>query len=153
MRKIILAVLGVAAIVGAIFLGNYLIEINQKPKPKFKKQIKTVFVERVQNKEIPIILSATGNLTAKNKIEIYSEVSGVLQPSKKLFKAGFQYSRGETLLRISSDEFYASLQSPETQPSGVNGAVAPDPRFRDKLARTRLDAVVLELTELKNPRR
>ncbi|MBV7265691.1 acyl-CoA dehydrogenase family protein [Erythrobacter ani] len=37
----------------------------------------------------------------------------------------------------------------ETQPSGVNGAIAHDPRFRDKLARVRLDAEALEFTELR----
>lgn len=129
MREIILAVLGVAAIVGAIFLGNYLIDINQKPKPKFKKQIKTVFVEKVQNTEIPIILSASGNLTAKNKIEIYSEVSGVLKPSKKLFKAGSQYYRGETLLSLNNDEFYASLQSQKSNLYNLITAILPDLRL------------------------
>ena len=42
MRNTILAILGVLTIVGAIFLGKYLIDKNQKPKPKFKKQIKTL---------------------------------------------------------------------------------------------------------------
>lgn len=37
----------------------------------------------------------------------------------------------------------------EAQPSGVNGAVAHDPRFRDRLARARLDAEALEVTELR----
>ena len=37
----------------------------------------------------------------------------------------------------------------ETQPSGVNGAIAHDPRFRDRLARTRLEAEALEFTELR----
>ena len=35
------------------------------------------------------------------------------------------------------------------QPSGVNGALAHDPRFRDRLARARLDAEALEVTELR----
>ncbi|MFC4295587.1 acyl-CoA dehydrogenase family protein [Novosphingobium tardum] len=34
-------------------------------------------------------------------------------------------------------------------PSGVNGALAHDPRFRDRLARTRLEAEALEFTELR----
>ncbi|MGH6787814.1 MAG: acyl-CoA dehydrogenase family protein [Novosphingobium sp.] len=34
-------------------------------------------------------------------------------------------------------------------PSGVNGALAHDPRFRDRLARTRLEAEALEVTELR----
>jgi alkylation response protein AidB-like acyl-CoA dehydrogenase len=36
-----------------------------------------------------------------------------------------------------------------TQPSGVNGAMAHDSRFRDRLARARLDAEALEFTELR----
>ena len=129
MRKIILAILGVLSIVGAIILGNYLIDKNQKPKRKFKKQIKTVFVESVDNKEIPIVLSASGNLTAKNKIEIYSEVSGVLKPSKKLFKAGTNYYKGENLLSINSDEFYASLQSQKSNLNNLITAILPDLRL------------------------
>ncbi len=35
------------------------------------------------------------------------------------------------------------------QPSGVNGAMAHDARFRDRLARARLDAEALEFTELR----
>ena len=37
----------------------------------------------------------------------------------------------------------------DAQPSGVNGAMAHDARFRDRLARARLDAEALEVTELR----
>ena len=37
----------------------------------------------------------------------------------------------------------------QSQPSGVNGAMAHDARFRDRLARARLDAEALEFTELR----
>ena len=37
----------------------------------------------------------------------------------------------------------------EEQPSGVNGAMTHDPRFRDRLARARLEAEALEFTELR----
>lgn len=40
-------------------------------------------------------------------------------------------------------------QLAQTQPSGVNGALAHDPRFRDRLARVRLEAEALEVTELR----
>ena len=129
MRKIILAILGVLVIVGAFFLGNYLIEKNQKPKPKFKKQIKTVFVENVVNKEIPIILSASGNLTAKNKIDLFSEVQGVLKSSRKAFKVGTKYYKRETLLSINNDEFYASLQSQRSNLNNLITAILPDLRL------------------------
>ncbi len=37
----------------------------------------------------------------------------------------------------------------QTQPSGINGALSHDPRFRDRLARVRLEAEALEVTELR----
>jgi alkylation response protein AidB-like acyl-CoA dehydrogenase len=40
-------------------------------------------------------------------------------------------------------------QLAQTQPSGINGALAHDPRFRDRLARVRLEAEALEVTELR----
>ncbi|QTE24279.1 efflux RND transporter periplasmic adaptor subunit [Polaribacter cellanae] len=129
MRKIILAILGVLAIVGAVLLGNYIVEKNQKRKPKFKKQIKMVFVKNVENKEIPIILTASGNLIAKNKIDIFSEVQGIFKPSKKPFKAGTKYYRGETLVSINSDEFYASLQSQKSSLYNLLTSIMPDIRL------------------------
>jgi multidrug efflux pump subunit AcrA (membrane-fusion protein) len=129
MRKIISIVLAVLLLVGAIFLAKYLIDNKKKPKPRFNKVVKTVFVEDVVNKDIPIIITASGNLTAKNKIELYAEVQGVLMSSGKEFKAGVSYKKGERLLRINSDEFYANLQS---QKSGFYNAVTammPDIRL------------------------
>lgn len=129
MRKIILAILGVLAIVAAVFFGNRLVEKNQKPRQKFKKQIKTVFVENVINKEIPIVLSANGNLIAKNKIELFSEVQGILKSSNKAFKAGTDYYKGETLLSINSDEFFASLQSQKSNLYNLIASIVPDIRL------------------------
>ena len=129
MRKTILAIFGVLTVVGAIFLGKYLVDKNQKPKPKFNKQIKTVFVENVKNKKIPIILSASGSLVAKNKIELFSEVQGILKLSRKSFKAGTNFYKGETLLSINSDEFYASLQSQKSSLYNLITAIMPDLRL------------------------
>ena len=129
MRKLILAFLGVLTIVGAVFLGSYIVAKNQKPKPTFKKQIKTVFVQTVTNAEIPIILSASGTLIAKNKIELFSEVQGILQPTAKPFKAGTNYYQNETLLRINSDEFYAGLQAQKSNLYNLITAVLPDIRL------------------------
>ncbi|WP_339660502.1 HlyD family efflux transporter periplasmic adaptor subunit [uncultured Polaribacter sp.] len=129
MRKTILASLGILTIVGAIFLGKYLIDKNQKPKPTFSRTIKTVFVENVVNKEIPIILSVSGVLAAKNKIEIYSEVQGVLQTSNKFFKPGTIYTKGETLLSVNSDEFTAGLQSQKSNLFNLVTSILPDIRL------------------------
>jgi membrane fusion protein (multidrug efflux system) len=129
MRKIILAILGALAIFAAVFFGNRLIEKNQRPKPNFNKQIKTVFVENVRNKETPIMLSASGNLVAKNKIDLFSEVQGVLNITNKAFKAGTSYAAEETVLSINSDEFYAGLQSQKSNLYNLITGIMPDIRI------------------------
>ena len=129
MRKIILAVLGVLFIFGAIALGKYFIDQNQKPKPKFRKKVNTVFVQNVKNSSVPIVLSANGNLVAKNKIDIFSEVQGVLKVSKKEFKPGVKYFKGETLLSVNSDEFRASLQSQKSNLFNLITSILPDIRL------------------------
>lgn len=129
MRKIILSVLGVLLIFAAILLAKYMIDNKQKPRPRFKKTTKTVFVEKVINKEIPIVIKASGNLVAKNKIELFSEVQGVLHIANKEFKSGVNFSKNETLLNINSDEFYASLQSQKSNLINNITAIMPDIRL------------------------
>ncbi|WP_299047458.1 HlyD family efflux transporter periplasmic adaptor subunit [uncultured Polaribacter sp.] len=129
MRKIILAVLGLFLIAGAILLGKHFVHKNQRPKPTFKKTIKSVFIEDVKNTEVPIVLTASGNLVAKRKIELFSEVQGVLNTSNKVFKPGTTYQRGETLLSINSDEFLASLKSQKSNLYNLVTSILPDIRL------------------------
>lgn len=129
MRKIILSVLGIVLVAGAFFLGNYIIKNNQRPKPKIKKTINTVFVENVVNENTPIVLIANGSLVAKNKIDLFSEVQGILNSTRKPFKAGTRYNKGEVLLSINSDEFRASLQSQKSNLFNLITSVLPDIRL------------------------
>ncbi len=129
MRNIILSLLGIILIVAAVFLGKYIVDNNMAPKPMLKKTISTVFVTPIENKEIPIILSANGSLMAKNKIELFSEVQGVLQASNKAFRPGTMYVQNENLLSINSDEFYASLQSQKSNLFNLITSVVPDIRL------------------------
>ena len=129
MRKILSIVLGILILVGAVFTAKYLIDNKKRPKPKFDKIVKTVFVEKVENKEIPIIITTSGNLTAKRKIDLFAEVQGVLKTSNKEFKAGTSYKRGENILSINSDEFYANLQSQKSNFYNSVIGMMPDIRF------------------------
>jgi len=129
MRKYILIILGFLLIAGATFIAYYFIQNKNKPKPTFEKVIKSVFVDTVANKEIPIIITTSGNLQAKNKIELFSEVQGLLQQSSTEFKAGTSYRAGQTLLSINSDEFYASLQAQKSNLYNLITAIMPDIRL------------------------
>ncbi len=129
MRKIILSILGVLLVLGSIILGNYIIGKKKKRKPKFSKIIKTVFVEKIQNKEIPITLTTSGNLIAKNKIALFSEVQGVLKKQNKSFKAGTRYTKGQVLLNVNSTEFYANLKAQRSNLFNLLASIMPDIRL------------------------
>ena len=129
MRKIILFAIGVIIIVGAIFAANYIISSNEKVKPKAEKVVKTVFVEEARNSTIPIIIPANGNLVAKNRLELFSEVQGVFNSSSHDFKAGQEYRRGETLIRINSAEYYASVQAAKSEFYNLITSLMPDLRL------------------------
>jgi multidrug efflux pump subunit AcrA (membrane-fusion protein) len=129
MRKIISIVLAVLLLVGAVLLAKYLIDSKQKPKVVSDKIVKTVFTETIINKSIPIIITANGTLVAKNKIELYAEVQGILENSSKAFKAGTSFNKGETLIKINSDEFYANLQAQKSTLFNALTAIMPDIRL------------------------
>ena len=129
MRKLISILLGLALIVGAIFISKKIIANKKKPKPKVEKIVKTVFINTVKNKEIPIIITTSGNLIAKNKIQLFAEVQGILKPSRKEFKSGTTYRKGETILRINNDEFFANLQSQKSNFTNSIIAIMPDIRL------------------------
>lgn len=129
MRKGISIVLAVLLLAGSFLLAKYLIDNKQKPKPRFNKIVKTVFTETVENKNTPILITANGNLIAKNKIEIYSEVQGVLIQTSKDFKPGTSFRKGETIIKINSDEFYANLQAQKSNLFNALTAIMPDIRM------------------------
>lgn len=129
MRKGISIVLALLLIAGSVLLANYLIDNKQKPRPKFDKIVKTVFTETVTNTTIPILITTNGNLDAKNKIELFSEVQGVLVPNLKDFRQGTSFKKGEIILKINSDEFYANLQSQKSNLFNAITAIMPDIRM------------------------
>ena len=111
MRKYISIIIGIILIAISIFTAVILINNSGNKKPKMAKATKTVFVNVVKNKTIPVRINSTGSLVAKNRIEIYSEVQGVLNIRNKDFKAGTSYSKDEIILSINTDEALANLRS------------------------------------------
>src|SRR5690606_9494337 len=107
MRKIVLSVLGIIIIFLGVLIARYLIANKSKPEVQVQKVVNNVYVDTVQNKTIPVVIKSSGNLTAKRKIEIYSEVQGIFKSSSKLFREGETYNKGSVLLRIDTYNFYA----------------------------------------------
>lgn len=128
-RKIILSVLGVFLIIASIYGAIAIVNSKNTPKPRPDKVIKTVFVDTVKNGMVPIIVPANGNLIAKQRMELYSEVQGVFRRGNKLFKAGQEYKAGETIIRIDASEYAASVQSAKSNLYNLITSIMPDLRL------------------------
>ena len=129
MRKVVLSVLGIIIIFLAVLIARYLIANKSKPEVQVQKVVNNVYVDTVQNKTIPVVIKSSGNLTAKRKIEIYSEVQGIFKSSSKLFREGETYNKGSVLLRIDASEFYASVQSQKSDLNNLLASIMPDIRM------------------------
>ncbi len=128
MRQIVLTIIGIAIIVLALLGARFIINNSSKPIPKIEKIVKTVFTETAVNKTVPIIIPANGTLIAKNRLELYSEVQGVLQGSSHDFKVGQPYRKGESLIRLNSSEFFANVQSTKSEFYNLITSIMPDLR-------------------------
>jgi multidrug efflux pump subunit AcrA (membrane-fusion protein) len=129
MRNIILSILGVALIIGAIYIGNNIASNKKKKRPIPEKVIKTVFTDTIKNGKVQIVIRANGSLMSKHRVELYAEVQGVFRASTTLFKPGQKYRQGETLIRIDASEYYASVQSSKSNLYNSIAAIMPDLRL------------------------
>ncbi|PQJ13948.1 MULTISPECIES: efflux RND transporter periplasmic adaptor subunit [Nonlabens] len=129
MRTALRIVLGLLIILGAAYGAYSIFNSKKKPKPKIKKEVKIVQVDTVKNTTVPIIIPAQGNLQAKDRIELYAEVSGVFKPVNKLFRTGQEYKAGETIILIDNTEFYAQVQSLRSSLNNQITALMPDLRL------------------------
>ncbi|MGB3151566.1 MAG: HlyD family efflux transporter periplasmic adaptor subunit, partial [Maribacter sp.] len=129
MRKIILSILGVLLIVSSFFLAKMIVDSKKSFRPKAGKVVKTVFTEVVENQTVPIVVTANGNLNAKQRVELYAEVQGVFRRGSKLFKEGQAYNAGETIISIDAAEYAASVQSAKSNLYNQLTSIMPDLRL------------------------
>ena len=158
-KKIISVLAGIFIIVGSIVAAKYIINNKKNRRPIPKKVVKTVFVDTVKNNIVPIIISANGNLVAKNRVELFSEVQGVFKTGSRLFKTGQEYKLGQTLIRIDDSEYYASVQSAKSNLYNQITSIMPDlqldypeyfPKWQKYVANFDLDKATPKLPNIKS---
>jgi hypothetical protein len=74
-------------------------------------------------------VTESGRLLAKNRIELFAEVQGVMETTKREFKPGTTYSRGETIVHIRSDDYEASIRSQKSTLQNLITSILPDLRL------------------------
>jgi len=129
MRKIILSMLGIFLIIGSFFLAKTIINSKKRFKLTPQKIVKTVFVAKVSNSAIPIVIKANGNLQAKQKVSLYAEVQGIFNKSNSVFKEGQAYKAGQAIIRINAIEYKATVQAAKSDFYNLLTSVMPDIRL------------------------
>ncbi len=102
-------------ITGIIILGGFLISkvLSDQKKTLVREEVvkkqqvfKTI---QINTDDLQTEIETSGRLGALNKVEIYAEVSGILQNTPKRFKAGNYFSKNEFLVRIDDSVYKNNL--------------------------------------------
>lgn len=125
-RPIISAIFGILLLGLCIKLAQGIAGGKEKPAQVISKNVQLVYVDTVINGSISLNLDATGNLQAKRKIELYSEVQGIFKGSSQAFKAGQKYAAGSTLLSLDNTEYKASLIAARSNFYSLISSIIPD---------------------------
>ena len=102
---IIILLLGGAWLLASIFSSKNKDDLR---KPVVSTDSKESIIE-VQNEFQSSVINTSGRMYAFNKVEIFAEVSGVLEENSKRFKAGHRYKKGEVMISINPDVYLNSL--------------------------------------------
>ena len=129
MRKYVTIVIGLLLIAAAAYIARDLANTKKKQRPKNEKVVPTAFIETVKNKSVQVTVLETGRLMAKNRIDIFAEVQGVMESTRKEFKPGVRYRKGETIVSIRNDDFYANLQAQKSNLQNLITSILPDLRL------------------------
>ena len=81
-------------------------------RPRTERKLVTgVFVETVENTSNPITITTSGNLAAKNRVDLYAEVQGIFKNSSRPFKPGTRFKKGAVLLELDKKEEEIALKA------------------------------------------
>lgn len=112
MKKRQWAILGGGLILVAAFLiKNKLAEVDPQESRKAPRIIKAIEAKTLKAGAVAIEIPIDGPLVAQNKIEIYSEVNGIVKASSKNFEAGNYFFAGDVLLDLDDSEAKSSYLS------------------------------------------
>ncbi|MDA8595467.1 HlyD family efflux transporter periplasmic adaptor subunit [Flavobacteriaceae bacterium] len=128
-RQLIIIGAGVLILTIAFGLANYMISNKQERPVSNNQSIKGVYTEVYVPRTVPVEITESGNLVAKHKVDLFSEVQGVLETSKKDFRTGVTFKKGEIMLKINADEHYSTLLAQKSILQNLIASVMPDIRL------------------------
>ncbi|AXT58101.1 efflux RND transporter periplasmic adaptor subunit [Aquimarina sp. AD1] len=128
MKKYVSIIIGVSIVILGVLAFNLLNVEDNKKKEEVTAEtpIKVIKVKRVKLTNVPYAVEATGILHAKEKIELYSEVQGVIQKTNTAFKIGNRFRKGQALIVMDNKEHTAQIKSARSDLMNQIAAMLPD---------------------------
>ncbi len=117
---------GAAILVLAVLLKNYLAASGEKKTPVNRSQKKLVEYRDLKAGSVAIRVPIDGPVQATEKIELYSEVSGIIGTESASFKEGKKYRKGDVLLSLDNAEAKSAYQSARSNYLSLVAQILPD---------------------------
>ncbi|MEL6970424.1 MAG: HlyD family secretion protein, partial [Bacteroidota bacterium] len=112
-----------AAIGGQRFLASQKKEAPRKEAAVKLKQAETMPVELIS---IPTTLDVEGQLAAFDKIDLYSEIGGMVESTARTFKIGTYFPKGSALLKVDDSEARLALLAQKSTLLNAIAQAMPD---------------------------
>jgi membrane fusion protein (multidrug efflux system) len=118
--RVIGVVIGLLFLFGSIVMFRSMMSQSSPPKRKAEaRKAPVVEVMQVQNSAVRAPLEVQGTLVAYDKIDIFAEVSGVLEETSRPFKVGTYFPKGSLMIKVNDEEARLSILSQKS--SLLNG--------------------------------
>ncbi|MFP4528850.1 MAG: efflux RND transporter periplasmic adaptor subunit [Candidatus Kapaibacterium sp.] len=160
-RKIIIAAIGIAIIALGYLLMRWFASMAEKPPALVEERAaKYVSVRIVEYESYPSVVTAYGRLSARNTIEVFSEVSGILLESGTQFEEGVSFGKGQPMIRIDAEEARLNLYSTKSDFLTVLTSIMPDiksdfpksfPHWNEYLQNFEIKEPIADLPEPRSP--
>ena len=128
MRQITI-VLGIIIFVGSIFGAQKIISSKKSFKSREIKALPFASVRTVENRTISVSIREQGRLIAKKRTNLYAEVQGIMKVRSKEFKIGVAFKKGEIMIEMANDAYYANLQAQKSVLQNLITSILPDLRL------------------------
>ena len=125
-RKFLSILSGIAVLLVTYFISNLIINKETESYNNNTNIIHSVRTIEIENSSNPISVKVNGRLSSKYKVDLFSEVQGILNDNYKDFKVGQSYKKGESIIKINSKEFLATVKQNRSQLQNMIASVLPD---------------------------
>ena len=127
-RQLIISIVGFVLILALGFIAFKGMTSGKTKEPatqnfEVTKYVKVIMVDYSDNQ---FRLSTNGRLNAKNSIEIFSEVQGMMKSGTANFKVGSSFRKGSVLISIDDEEFRLQLLTQKSEYLNLLAMAMPD---------------------------